>query len=188
VAEANSTTKASVSGLSGRYATALFELARDGKALETVETGSRALNEALEKSSDLRSLIANPIINRSHAQEAIIAVAKALGLDQLTNRFLAVLAQNGRLSALPDVLSGFGQLLAAHRGESTAIVTSAHALSADQLAALTAKLKASLARDVAIQTKVDPGILGGLIVKVGSKLIDSSLKTKLDALASHMKA
>jgi F-type H+-transporting ATPase subunit delta len=130
----------------------------------------------------------SPQLAREAAAKAVAAVAAELKLDGLTTKFLGVLASNRRLGAFADVKAAFASLMAAHRGETTADVTSAHPLSDAQLTALKAKLKAGLGRDVAIQTHVDPAILGGLVVKVGSKLIDSSLRTKLDALALHMKA
>jgi F-type H+-transporting ATPase subunit delta len=188
VAEANSTTIASVSGLTGRYATALFELARDGRVLDAVDTDLATFGAAVATSPELASVMTSPRLSRSDAGKVIQSVAGSLGLNALTTKFLGTLAGNRRLATFDGIRSAFATLMAAHRGESTAIVTSAHPLSADQLAALKAKLKAGLARDVAVQTKVDPTILGGLIVKIGSRLIDSSLKTKLDALASQMKA
>jgi F-type H+-transporting ATPase subunit delta len=177
-----------VSGLGGRYATALFDLAREGKSLESVEKSLGLFHAAASQSADLAALMASPRLSRDAAAKAIAAVASQLGLDGLTTKFLGVLAGNRRLGAFADVKSAFATLMAAHRGETTAHVTSAHPLTDGQTVALKAKLKAGLGRDVAIQTHVDPAILGGLVVKVGSKLIDSSLRTKLDALALHMKA
>jgi F-type H+-transporting ATPase subunit delta len=188
VAEANSTAKASVSGLTGRYATALFELARDARALDVVDADLATFGAAAASSPELASVMSSPRLSRSDAGKVIASVAGTLGLNVLSTKFLGTLAGNRRLAAFDGIRSAFAILMAAHRGESTASVTSAHPLSGDQLAALKAKLKAGLAREVAIQTRVDPAILGGLIVKIGSRLIDSSLKTKLDALAHQMKA
>jgi F-type H+-transporting ATPase subunit delta len=179
--------KANVFGLPGRYATALFDLAKDGKAIDTVAASLATLRAALADSDVLRSLTANPLVSRTDAAKAIAGVAASLKLDGLTTKFLGTLAANRRLGALEGIIGAFTQLHNAHKGESTAEVVSAHALSADQVDSLKKKLRAGLGRDVAIDLKVDPAILGGLIVKVGSKLIDSSLKTKLDTLSLAMK-
>ena len=124
---------------------------------------------------------------RDEAGKAFAAVADKLGLDAITSNFLGVLARNGRKEQLPQVIRAFRRLASEHRGETTADVVSAHPLSDDQLAKLRAQLKARIGRDVAIDARIDPQILGGLIVKVGSQMIDSSLKTKLNRLAQAMK-
>mgnify|MGYP000880157665 CR=1 FL=1 len=173
--------------LAGRYALALFELATDGKALPAVEGSVAKLGEALGASAELRALVASPVVSRKDAAKAIGATAKQLKLDPLTSNFLGVLAQNRRLGALGDIVRAFATLAAAHRGETTADVTSAHPLSADQVSALKAKLKSRLGRDVAVNLSVDPAILGGLVVKVGSRLVDSSIRTRLNTLAAAMK-
>lgn len=173
--------------LSGRYATALFGLARDEKALDAVSTSLATLKAALAESDDLRKLTTSPVVSRAQAAQAIAAAAAAMGIDPLTTRFLGVLAQNRRLGQLGAIIRAFGQLAAAHRGETTAEVTSAHPLTATQVKALTAKLKTQLARDVAVDLTVDPSILGGLIVKIGSRQIDGSIRSKLNTLAIAMK-
>ncbi|CAM3054314.1 ATP synthase subunit delta [Sphingomonas antarctica] len=173
--------------LSGRYATALFDLARESKAIDKVEKSLALLEAAIGGSDDLKRLISSPLVRREQAVGAVAAVAKTLKLDAVTGNFLGVLAQNGRLSQATNVIRAFRMLAAAHRGETTAEVTSAHALSDAQLAALKTQLKARTGRDVAVQTRVDPEILGGLTVKLGSQLIDSSLRTKLNTLAHAMK-
>ena len=173
--------------LSGRYATALFGLARDEKAIDAVSASLATLKAALAESDDLRNLISNPVVSRGEAAKAIAATAGAMGLDPLTTKFLGVLAENRRLAKLGDVIRAFDQLAAAHRGETTAEVTSAHPLSTTQVKALKAKLKTQLARDVAVELTVDPSILGGLIVKIGSRQIDSSIRSKLNTLAIAMK-
>ncbi len=179
--------KTTVTGLAGRYATALFSLARESNALAAVDTSLATFAQASRSSADLASVMTSPSISRIDAAKTMGAVAGTLGLDGLTTKFLGTLATNRRLPSFAAVHSAFAQLMAGHRGETTAHVTSAHALTESQLSALKAKLKTGLGQDVAIQTKVDPSILGGLIVKVGSKLIDSSLKTKLDSLSMAMK-
>lgn len=173
--------------LSGRYAMALFELALDGKAIDAVSESLKTLKQALADSDDLRRLISSPLVSRTEASKAIAAAAASLQIDPLTTKFLGVLSQNRRLSQLGAVIRAYGQLAAKHRGEITAEVTSAHALSATQVKALAAKLKTQLAQDVAIDLNVDPSILGGLIVKIGSKQIDGSIRSKLNTLAIAMK-
>ena len=173
--------------LSGRYAMALFELARDSNTIDAVSGSLNTLKQALAESDDLRRLTTSPLVTRSEALNAVAATAKSLALDGLTAKFLGVLAQNRRLGQLGAVIRSYGQLAAAHRGETTAEVTSAHPLSADQVTALKAKLKTQLDRDVAIDLTVDPAILGGLIVKVGSRQVDGSIRSKLNTLAIAMK-
>jgi len=173
--------------LSGRYASALFGLARDEKVIDAVAASLQTLKRALAESDDLRRLTTSPLVSRDQATKAVAATAVSLGLDPLTAKFLGVLAQNRRLAQLGAVIRAYGQLTAAHRGETTAEVVSAHPLSDDQVEALKAKLKTQLARDVAVDLTVDPSILGGLIVKVGSRQIDSSIRSKLNTLAIAMK-
>ena len=175
-------------GLSGRYARALFALATEGKAIAAVETSLANLTEALAESADLRALISSPLVGRGAAAAAIAGVAGGLGLDGLTQNFLGVLAANRRLALLPAVIRDFAALNAARKGEVTANVTAAHTLTAAQQTALAAKLKAGIGRDVVLNVNVDPAILGGLMVRVGSRLIDSSLKTRLDMLGQALKA
>ncbi len=173
--------------LPGRYAAALFDLARDAKSIDTVETSLKTLESALDQSGDLKRLITSPLIGRDAAAAAIKAVGSTLTLDALTTNFLGVLAQNRRLRQTPAVIAAFRAMAANHRGETTAQVTTAHPLSADQVTALKAKLKTRVGRDVAVDMKTDPAILGGLIVKIGSQMIDGSIRTKLNTLAGAMK-
>lgn len=173
--------------LAGRYATALFELARDERQLETVGASLAGLRTALADSAELRELTTSPLIGRDDATRAIQAAAGSMGLDPLTSNFLGVLAQNRRLGQLPQVIRAFNMLAAAHRGETTAEVTSAHPLDDGQVAALRQNLKSRLGRDVAVDLSVDPAILGGLVVKIGSQMIDGSIRTKLNNLAQAMK-
>ena len=173
--------------LSGRYGTALFELARDEKSLDAVSASLQALKSALTESDDLRRLVASPLVSRDAATSAVNAVASSMQLDPTTAKFLGVLAANRRLGALPQVISAFNLLAARYRGETTAEVVSAHHLTDDQIDALKARLKAQSGQDVAIEARVDPAILGGLIVKLGSRQIDGSIRTKLNTLAHAMK-
>jgi len=176
-----------VAGLSGRYATALYALAGETRSVDNVAASLAALREALSSSSDLHTLTTSPVIDRAAAGHAIAAVAKALALDPLTTRFVGTLAANRRLAALPAIIADFARLAARARGEVSAEVTSAHPLSEDQVAQLKAKLRAGLGADAALELRVDPEILGGLIVRTGSRLVDSSLRTKLNNLATAMK-
>jgi F-type H+-transporting ATPase subunit delta len=173
--------------LSGRYALALFELARDGKALDSVGESLAALKAALAQSAEFRGLVTNPLIGREAASRAVAALAASMGLDTLTSNFLGVLAQNRRLSQLGAVIRSYEALLSNHKGEARAEVTSAHPLTKTQITALQKNLRARVGRDVAVDAKVDPAILGGLVVKIGSQMIDSSIRTRLNALAHAMK-
>ncbi len=176
-----------VAGLSGRYATALFDLAREAKSLDAVAASLAALKAGLAESADFRTLTTSPVIGRAAAESSIAALAETFGSDPLTRNFLGVLAKNRRLAALPAIIRDFAKLTAAQRGEITADVTSAHPLDADQQAALRAKLRTGLGAEAALVLNVDPEILGGLIVRVGSRMVDSSLRTKLNTLAQAMK-
>ncbi len=173
--------------LSGRYASALFDLARDSKAIEAVEASLTTLESAMAQSDDLRRLVASPLVARGAAANAIKAVASSLKLDALTSKLLGVLASNRRLNQTTPVIAAFRALAANHRGEASATVTTAHPLDEKQVAALKAKLKTRVGRDVAVTMKTDPAILGGLIVKIGSQMIDGSIRTKLNTLAHAMK-
>lgn len=174
-------------GLAGRYAVALFDLARESNDIDSVQKSLATLHAGLTESADLAALVASPVVSRSDAANAIAAVAKAMKLDSLTAKFLGVLAENRRLADLPGMIDAFNAIVAAHRGEVTAKVTSAHPLSAAQLKALAANLKTRVGRDVQIATTVDPAILGGLVVQLGSQLIDGSIRTRLNSFAQAMK-
>lgn len=173
--------------LAGRYATALFGLARDENQIDAVTRSLDSLEAAMSQSADFRALTSSPLIGRAEAGKAIRALTPALGIDPVTAKFLGVLADNGRLSELKAVIKSVRQLAAGHRGETTAEVTSAHPLGDDQIAKLKSNLKARVGRDVAIDAKVDPTLLGGLVVRLGSQMIDASIKTKLNTLAHAMK-
>lgn len=173
--------------LAGRYAMALFELARDERKLEAVGTSLETLKKALVESEDFRSLTMSPLVTRDQATRAVAAAAETMKLDPISSNFLGVLAQNRRLSQLSAVIRAFNLLWAQHRGEMTAEVTSAHALDDGQVAALKDKLRARMGRDIAVDLNVDPAILGGLVVKIGSQMIDGSIRTKLNTLAQAMK-
>ena len=176
-----------VTGLSGRYATALFELAEDGKALDEVANDLRALQTALDQSDDLVRLVRSPIVSRDDQQKAMDAVAAAMGLSSLTRRTVGLLAQKRRLFALGAIIRDYLKLLAAHRGETTAEVTSARQLTSQELEKLTATLKKVVGRDVAVEARVDADIMGGLVVRIGSRMLDSSIRSKLQRLEIAMK-
>lgn len=173
--------------LQGRYASALFDLASEKGFVTAVESDLDTLGEAIAQSGDLAALIRNPQISRDDAAKAMAGVAGVLGLSELTQNFLAVLAGNRRLAALPEIVRAFAAIAAAQRGEVTAEVTTAHALSDDQVTQLAAKLKAREGKEIKIKAKVDPELLGGLVVKIGSRQIDSSIRTRLNSLAQAMK-
>lgn len=173
--------------LAGRYATALFALAQEKKAVAAVEISLSKVIVALGESDDLRALTISPVLSREAAKSAIAAVAKSMKLDTLTANTLGVLADNRRLAEIAAVARAFNTLAANDRGEISAEVTSAHVLTASQTKSIAAQLKKRMGTDVAIQSKVDPSILGGLTVKIGSQMIDSSIKTHLNTLAAAMK-
>jgi F-type H+-transporting ATPase subunit delta len=173
--------------LAGRYALALFELARDEGKLDTVAASLATLRTALSESRDLARLTTSPLIGREAAIRAVEAVAAELGLDPLTSRFLGVLAQNHRLPRLASMIRDFNLLAARHRGEISAEVTSARPLDDGQVDAIRENLRSRLGRDIALELSVDPAILGGLVVKIGSRMIDGSIRTKLNTLAHAMK-
>ena len=173
--------------LQGRYASALFDLAAEQGAVTAVESDLDSLGQAITGTPDLAAVIRNPRVSRGDAARAMDAVAGVLGLSALTKNFIGVLAGNGRLSALPEIVRAFAQIAAAQRGEVTAEVTSAHPLSEDQVSALAQKLKAREGKEVKIKASVDPELLGGLVVRIGSQQIDSSIRTRLHSLAQAMK-
>jgi F-type H+-transporting ATPase subunit delta len=173
--------------LAGRYASALFALARDERQIEGVSRSLDLLAQALVDSREFSELVSTPLVDRDEAGKAFAGVARELSLDPITTNFLGVLAKNGRKNQLQNVMRAFRQLAAEHRGEATAEVVSAHPLKDDQLVALKQQLRGRVGRDVAIETRIDPEILGGIIVKLGSQMIDASIRTKLNRLAEAMK-
>ncbi len=166
---------------------ALFELARDARTIDAVEASLTAVRDALGQSDDLRRLAASPLVARGAATKAVLAVADQLGVDATTRSFLGVLAENRRLSQLPAIIRAFRTLASRHRGEIAAEVASAHPLTEDQVVELKQQLRQRVGREVAIDLSVDPQLLGGLVVRIGSQMIDSSIRTRLNALASAMK-
>ncbi len=173
--------------LAGRYATALFNLATEKNALESVEASLSTLRGALNDSEDFAALTQSQIVTRDEAVRTVAALGKPMQLDPITQNFLGVLAENGRLDQLGAALAAFETMLADHRGEVTAQVTSAFPLKPAQIKEIGAQLKSRAGRDVKVETHVDPEILGGLIVRMGSQMIDSSIKTRLNTLSQAMK-
>ena len=174
--------------LAGRYASALFDLARDERQIDAVSRSLGVVSEALADSRDFSELVASPMVSRDEAGKAFAALAPQLGLDPITTNFVAVLARNGRKRELRNVIRLFKRLAADHRGEVSAEVVSAHPLKDDQLQALKTQLKSRAGgADVAIDAQVDPSILGGIVVRLGSQMIDASIRTKLNRLAQAMK-
>lgn len=173
--------------LSGRYASALFDLASEAGTVTAVESDLDKLEASLGESPELRALIRNPQISRGQMAKVLAGLGEHLGLDTLTRHFLGVLAQNRRAAELPAAIRAFHMIAAAQRGEVTAEVASAHPLSDEQLEALQQKLRAREGRTVKLKPRVDPDLLGGLVVTIGSRRIDSSIRTRLNSLAQAMK-
>jgi F-type H+-transporting ATPase subunit delta len=162
-------------------------LAKEHGSIDGVSSSLEALAAALSESSDLRALIGNPVVTRNDAGKTVGALAAAMKLDSLTSKTLGVLAANRRLDQLPALLRAFATLASDHRGEVTANVTSAHSLDDAQISKIVEQLKAKIGKNVSISTHVDPSILGGLVVRIGSQMIDSSIKTRLNTLSLAMK-
>ncbi|MDZ4790481.1 MAG: F0F1 ATP synthase subunit delta [Hyphomicrobiales bacterium] len=176
-----------VAGMAGRYATALFELAREEGKLDEVEKGLYEFAAALESSPDLQRLVRSPAFSADTQAKALSVIFKASQPGDMTQNFILLLAKNRRLFAIDSVIAGFRTLLSAHREEVSADVTSAAPLTPEQMNELAATLRNKLGKEAKINAKVDPRILGGLIVKIGSRMIDSSIKTRLNSLKIAMK-
>ena len=177
----------SVSGVSGRYATALFDLARDEKSIDAVKADLDKFEAMLAESPELLRLVRSPVFSAETQSRALAAVLEKAGIDGISAKFLKVLTANRRLFAVNDVIRAFRALVAKFKGEATADVTVAEALNDKNLDALKTALKSVTGKDVALNVKVDPSIIGGLIVKLGSRMIDSSLRTKLNSIKHAMK-
>ena len=177
----------SVSGVSGRYATALFELARDQKSVDSVKADLDKFSALLNESPDLLRLVRSPVFTADAQAKALEAVLAKAGIGGIAANFLKVLTKNRRLFAVADVIRAFRALVALFKGEATAEVTVAEPLSDANLDALKAALKSVSGKDVDLNVKVDPSIIGGLVVKLGSRMVDSSLRTKLNSIKHAMK-
>lgn len=174
-------------GIASRYATAIFELAKEGKSLKALQADVDALTTSLGESADLRSLIHSPLYSRDQQGAAIGAVAKKMALSGVVTSALGVMASKRRLFVLPQLLSELKKLIAVENGEVTADVTAAVKMTKAQQDKLAKALKASFSKDVKINLAVDESLIGGLVVKVGSKMIDTSIRSKLSALQNSMK-
>lgn len=175
------------SGVAGRYATALFELALEQKALEQVAGDLNRFGEALDAFDELVRLVKSPVFTAEEQGRALAAILEQLKIDGLTKNFLLLVAKNRRLFATPDMIRAFRAMVARHRGEMSASVTAATKLTESQVTALKQALQAALGQEVMLEERVDPGLLGGLVVKVGSRMVDTSLRTKLNSLKVAMK-
>ncbi|KIZ47350.1 MULTISPECIES: F0F1 ATP synthase subunit delta [Rhodopseudomonas] len=177
----------SVSGVSGRYATALFELARDEKSVDAVMADLDKFSAMLADSADLKRLVRSPVFGAGEQAKALVAVLDKAGIGGISANFLKLLTANRRLFVVADVIRAFRALVANFKGEATADVTVAEKLSDKNLDALKAALKSVTGKDVALNVSIDPAIIGGLVVKLGSRMVDSSLRTKLNSIKHAMK-
>jgi len=174
-------------GLAKRYANALFELAQDGGAVDLVSADLAALRRATEASPDLQRLVRSPVFSAEDQTKALQAILEKMGANALTTKFVLLLAKKRRLRVLTQIMAAYEHLIATSRGETEAEVTAARSLSDAEIGELKSVLKARLGKEPRLHAKVDPTLLGGLVVKVGSRMIDSSLRTKLDGLRAAMK-
>ena len=173
--------------MAGRYATALFELALEENAIDAVQADLERFDALVAENADLRRLVRSPVFGADEQAKALKAVLAAAGIVGLSARFLELVAWNRRLFAVRDMVKGFNELVAQHKGEVTAQVTLAETPSEAHLATIRDTLKGVTGKDVQVDVKVDPAIIGGLVVKLGSRMVDSSLRTKLNALKHAMK-
>jgi F-type H+-transporting ATPase subunit delta len=177
-----------MASVAGRYASALFELAKDEQKIDEVEKDLKTFQALYDESEDLRRMVRSPVIASDDQSRALDALLTKAGVGGLTGNFFKLIARNRRLFSAADMVRAFRALAARARGEVSAEVASAHPLSDAQTAELKAALKATVGKDVTLSTRVDPSLLGGLVVKIGSRMIDSSLKTKLASLKVAMSA
>ena len=176
-----------VSGMAGRYATALFDLARDANAIDTVKADLARFEALVAESPDLARLVRSPVFSADEQLQALSTVLDRAGIGGLAARFLKLATKNRRLFAVRDMVRGYRELVAQHKGETTAEITVAEPLKDDHAAALKSALASISGKDVDLAVKVDPAIIGGLVVKLGSRMIDTSLRTKLHAIKHAMK-
>ncbi|SPH16974.1 ATP synthase subunit delta [Defluviimonas aquaemixtae] len=174
-------------GIAGRYATAVFELAKEANGLDALERDAEALGAALESSADFRALISSPVYSRDEQANAVGALAQKMNLSEMVAKTLGLMAANRRLFVLPQLLATLRDMIADEKGEVTADVTAASELTNAQADKLAASLKKTVGKTVKLNTTVDESLIGGLIVKVGSKMIDTSIRSKLASLKNAMK-
>lgn len=176
-----------LSGIATRYATALYELADEQKALDEVAEDLSTVRDLIDESDDLRRLIRSPLFSRADQAKAMAAVLDKAGIGDLVTRFVAVVADNRRLFILAEMIDAYRRILAERRGEVAAEVVSAAELTDEQLNRITDQVREATGGKVAIETRIDPSLIGGLIVRVGSRMVDNSLRTKLQRLQLSMK-
>ena len=176
-----------ISGMAGRYATALFELALDNKAVDAVKADLETFDRLIAENPDLARLVRSPVFSAEQQAGALSAVLEKTGIGGLTAQFLKVVTSNRRLFAVRDMVRAYGAMVARHHGEVTAQVTVAEPLREPHRAAIKETLDAVTGKDVGLDVKVDPAIIGGLVVKLGSRMVDSSLRTKLNSIKHAMK-
>jgi F-type H+-transporting ATPase subunit delta len=176
-----------VAGVAGRYATALFELALEDKVLDQVRADLDRFDQMVAGSDDLKRLVRSPVFSADEQVRALEPILSKAGIGGIAANFIKLVASNRRLFALPQIIRAFRTLVAQHKGEVSASVTVAEQLSDPHLAALKSALNAVTGKDVDLQVQVDPAIIGGLVVKLGSRMVDTSLRTKLNSIKTAMK-
>ena len=176
-----------LAGVAGRYATALFDLAREANAIEAVKSELDRFDALVAGSPDLMRLVRSPVFSADEQLQALSAVLERAGIGGLPANFLKLVVANRRLFAVRDMIKAYRALVARHKGELTAEVTVAETLSDTHRAAIQDALKSVTGKDVGLDVKVDPAIIGGLVVKLGSRMVDSSLRTKLSSIKHAMK-
>jgi F-type H+-transporting ATPase subunit delta len=174
-------------GLAGRYATAVFELGQEQRSIEALEKDFASIRAAIAGSPDLARLVRSPVFGQEEQVRALSAVLSQMGVSTLAKNFVLLIASKRRLFVLNDIIAAFEKMVANMRGEVQATVTSARMLNDGELTELKAVLKAKLGREPRLETKVDPSLLGGLVVKVGSRMIDTSLRAKLNGIRMAMR-
>ena len=176
-----------ISGVAERYARALFDLSLEEKAIDATEADLGRIEAIMNESEDFMRLVKSPVFTSDEQLAAVSALLDKAKIEGIVGNFVRVVTSNRRLFSLPGIIKAFRKILSTHRGEQVAEVTSAHPLTDDELEALKASIKDALGKDIAIDAKVDPELLGGLVVKVGSQMIDSSVRTKLNSLKIALK-
>jgi F-type H+-transporting ATPase subunit delta len=176
-----------LSGMAGRYASALFDLATEQKAIDAVGADLARFDALIAESPDLLRLVRSPVFSSEEQEKAVAAVLARAGIGGIAENFIRLVAKNRRLFAIRDMARAYKALVAKARGETTAEVTVAQPLAGEHLEALKAALRASTGKDVALAVSVDPSLIGGLTVKIGSRMIDASLRTKLQSIKVAMK-
>ena len=176
-----------VSGVAVRYATALHDLAEESRSIDQVAEDLASLKAMLADSEDLRRLIASPLVRRDDQEKAMLALAEKAELGGTTRNFVGLVARKGRLALLPQMITAFDRIRAKQRGEMTAQVATASPMTEAQSASLAARLKQIVGNEVAIEARVDPDLLGGMVVRLGSRMVDSSVRSQLKRLSLSMK-